>query len=215
MHAMSIIRRIVRRRFVAALVAGFALWMLACGALAAVALSAGDSNTAQRSDAIVVLGAGLRRDGRPGDALWRRSLVAAQAYHAGLAPNVICTGGISERQTRSEADACREVLIGEDVPASAIVLEDASRSTEQNAINVKAIMAERGWRTAVIVTDSFHMLRAGWIFSGVGVEHTRFPVPRNRVRVQWIAMSMIHELAAIHWYAFKGLFGIPATDFPN
>jgi hypothetical protein len=58
-------------------------------------------------------------------------------------------------------------------------------------------------------------MRAGWIFSAYGIEHTRYPVPRNRVRIQWNITSLIHEIAAVHWYAFKGIFGIQATNFPN
>jgi uncharacterized SAM-binding protein YcdF (DUF218 family) len=176
-------------------------------------MSVGDQNNAQQSDVIIVLGAGLRRDGRAGDALWRRSLVAAQAYHEGLAPNIVCTGGVSETQTRSEADACREILIGEDIPSDVIILEDGSHSTEENALNTRAIMAARGWQSAIVVTDSFHMMRAGWIFSAYGIEHTRYPVPRNWVRTWWYASSLAREIAAIHWYGFKRVFNIEATDF--
>lgn len=207
--------RLTPRRAVKIVLIGVGMWTAVCATLVGAAVITGGENNAVPSDVIVVLGAGLRRDGRAGDALWRRSLVAAQAYHEGLAPRVICTGGTSERQTRSEADACREILIGEGVPAEVIVLEDGSHSTEQNAINTKAIMAAQGWRTAVVVTDNFHMLRAGWIFSGEGIAHTRYPVPRNRVRLQWNAYGFVHELAAMHWYALKGVLGLQVTDFPN
>lgn len=207
--------RIPRRRLFVAILIVVGVWGVLCAGLVGAALAVGDHNNAQPSDVIVVLGAGLRRDGRPGDALWRRSLVGAQAFNEGLASHVICTGGVSERQTRSEADGCREVLLSAGVPAEAIILEETSRSTEQNAINAKTIMAERGWQTAVIVTDSYHMLRAGWIFGGEGIDYTRYPVPRNRVRVQWTAISLVHELAAIHWYAAKGVLGLQVTNFPN
>jgi uncharacterized SAM-binding protein YcdF (DUF218 family) len=205
--------RFSRRRLLVVIFVVVLVWLAVCGGMVALAMSVGDQNNAQQSDVIVVLGSGLRRDGRAGDALWRRSLVAAQAYHNGLAPNIICTGGVGENQNRSEAEVCREILIGEDVPTIAIVLEENSRSTEENALNTRAIMAERGWTTAVVVTDSFHMLRAGWIFSGYGIEHTRYPVPRNRVRIWWYGSSLAREIAAIHWYGFKRLFNIEATDF--
>lgn len=207
--------RIRRRRLLVGVLIGVGLWGVVCVGIVGATLAIGDQNNAEPSDVIIVLGAGLRRDGRPGDALWRRSLVAAQAYREGYAPAIICTGGVSENQTRSEAEGCRDILLREGVPDTAIVLEELSRSTEQNAINTKAIMAARGWQRAVIVTDSFHMLRAGWIFSGEGVEHTRYPVPRNRVRLQWTAISLFHELAAIHWHAAKGLLGLQVTNFPN
>lgn len=202
-----------RRRLLTVVIASVVVWLGVCAGLTAAAMVAGDQNNAQKSDVIIVLGAGLRRDGRAGDALWRRSLVAAQAYHGGLAPNIICTGGVGENQTRSEAEACREILIEEAVPLDAIVLEDGSHSTEENARNARAIMAARDWTSAVIVTDSFHILRAGWIFSAYGIEHTRYPVPRNRVRLWWYGSSLAREIAAMHWFGFKRLFNIDATDF--
>lgn len=205
--------RFSRRRVLVGVALMGILWLAICGGMAVLAMSVGDQNNAEQSDVIIVLGAGLRRDGRAGDALWRRSLVAAQAYQEGFAPNIVCTGGVSENQTRSEASACREILIGEGVPPDAIVLEDKSHSTEENALNTRAIMAERGWNTAVVVTDSFHILRAGWIFSAYGIEHTRYPVPRNRVRIWWYGSSLAREIAAIHWFGFKRIFNIEATDF--
>jgi hypothetical protein len=167
-------------------------------------MSVGDQNNAQQSDVIIVLGAGLRRDGRAGDALWRRSLVAAQAFHEGLAPNIVCTGGVSQTQTRSEADACREILIGEGVSPDAIMLEDGSHSTEENALNTRAIMAARGWQSAIIVTDSFHMMRAGWIFSASSASSTSRPpifcsekaIPLRRFICYW-ELRCAHLLQAV------------------
>lgn len=205
--------RFSRRRLLLWILLPVTIWLVICSGMAVISMSVGDQNNAQSSDVIIVLGAGLRRDGRAGDALWRRSLVAAQAYHDGLAPNVVCTGGVSETQTRSEADACREILIGEGVPPGAVVLEGGSHSTEENALNTRTIMADRGWKTAVVVTDSFHMMRAGWIFSAYGIKHTRYPVPRNQVRSWWYGSSLAREIAAIHWFGFKSLFNIEATDF--
>src|SRR5690349_9241360 len=96
--------RISRRRLFVVILVTVLSWLAICGGIMVVAMSVGDQNNAQKSDVIVVLGAGLRRDGRAGDALWRRSLVAAQAYQAGLATHIVCTGGISDSQSRSEAD---------------------------------------------------------------------------------------------------------------
>ena len=57
-----------------------------------------------------------------------------------LLPHVLCTGAQADGYPRSEADACREVLMREGVPESAIWLEDESRSTEENAINSTQIL---------------------------------------------------------------------------
>jgi uncharacterized SAM-binding protein YcdF (DUF218 family) len=189
------------------------LWLAGIVLLFAFVLLVGQQSDAVPSDAIVVLGAGLRRDGEAGDALRRRTLWAAEAYQAGYAPVVICTGGRSTPTSRSEADACRDVLLRAGVPESAIVLEDQSRSTEENALFSQRIFAERGWTTAVLVTDGFHMFRAAQLFNDYGIANTRLPLPRERIRISLMLGGALREVLAWHWYAAKTVLRLPYTDF--
>lgn len=188
-----------------------ALWCVAVAGLGLAVFAYGDQENAQPSDVIIVLGSGLRRNGAPGDALMRRSIWAARLYDQGLAPRVICTGGIGRGQTRSEASACRELLLERGVPDSAIVLEATSMSTEENAINAQQIMEANGWGTAVLVTDSFHMLRAQWIFSQQGISLTRSPVPRDWIRMFWYLRFSAREVIALQWQAFQDVLGLNVT----
>lgn len=188
-------------------------WIVVVFVLVALIYSTGEQNQAQSADVIIVLGSGLRRDGRPGDALFRRSVWGAQLYDGQIAPVVICTGGVGDGQRRSEASACAEVLRERGVPAESIYLEENSHSTEENAIYAHDIMQENGWHSAVIVTDSFHMLRAGWIFDSLDgdIDHYRSPVPREWVRTYYYVRHFTREIAALHWQAFKEIFNLPVT----
>lgn len=192
------------------------IWLAVVAAMVAGIYTTGEESNAEPADAIIVLGSGLRRDGRPGDALRRRSIWAAQLYNEGMAPAVICTGGIGDGKTRSEADACREVLESRGVPRAAIYLEEQSRSTEENAIYAREIMREQAWASAVLVTDSFHMLRANWVFDLYfdedGIHHTRSPVPREWMRTYFYVRHSTREIVALHWQAFKELLGIEVTN---
>lgn len=187
------------------------VWGMVLLGLGAAVVLYGEQDTAQPSDVIVVLGSGLRRNGTAGDALTRRSIWAAQLYQRGLAPVIICTGGIGRYQTRSEASACRELLLARGVPAGAIVLEERSMSTEENAIFTQQIMRDNGWTTAVLVTDSFHMLRAQWIVTQQGIAVSRSPVPREWVRSVWYARLFTREILALHWQAFQDVLNLPVT----
>lgn len=181
------------------------------GFIAAIHI-AGTQDSARPADVIVVLGAGLRRDGRPGWALTRRSLQAADLWRAGVAPNVICAGGQAESFPRSEADACQEILRSQSLPQSAIVLEGKSRSTEENAIFSSRIMTERGWTSAVLVSDSYHMLRATWLFSQQDVEAYASPVPAQRIHhPHTYPHSLLREFLAIHWQVLKEALNLPVT----
>ena len=199
--------RRVRRWVVIAI----ALWILLSVGLVFAVHFFGQARQSQQTDVIIVLGSGLRRNGSPGDALWRRSLWGAARYHEGLAPAVLCTGGQAEGQWRSEADACAEILREEGVPEDAIYLEKQSRSTEENALFSAEIMAQQGWEDALLVTDSFHSLRSHWIFNMTGITNYPNPVPSSRVRFYWYAQLLSREILALHWQAFKEVFNIPVT----
>lgn len=162
-------------------------------------------------DVIVVLGSGLRRDGSAGDALARRSIWAARLWVEGYAPYVLCTGGISEHQERSEAAACREILISRGVDADVIFLEEASRSTEENTLYSLPIFEANGWQSAVVVTDAFHALRASWIFTDYDIAHISQPVPSSWVRWWWYLQLLGRETIALQWQAVKNALNLPVT----
>lgn len=163
------------------------------------------------ADVIIVLGAGVRADGRAGPALTRRSTHAADLWKEGFAPFIICSGGTPGHTRRSEADACAEILRGLGVPAEAIFLEDASRSTEENALHSRQVMAANGWQTAILVSDGFHMLRAEWIFRLRGVGVSPGPVVDSRPGALEYTLQVGREVVALHWQVFKEIFNLPIT----
>jgi uncharacterized SAM-binding protein YcdF (DUF218 family) len=170
----------------------------------------GRIDRAQQSDVIIVLGAGLRRDNTPGPALQRRSAQGAALWQQGIAPVIVCSGGKPGNRTRSEADACRELLEAAGVPPAAILLEETSRSTEENALESGRIMAERGWQTAVIVSDQYHMYRAQRIFSDTGLTVYASGAQISPPPGEYVVW-MVRELVAINWYVLKNALGLPIT----
>lgn len=205
-------RRISWQAIVRVIVITALVWMLVAALLTTAVIVYGATDRAQPADVIVVLGSGLRRDNRPGPALTRRSLRAAELYAQGYAPYVICTGGIASGRTRSEADGCREVLEANGVPASAIRLEERSRSTEENALYAHDIMNANDWHTAVIVSDGYHLLRAQWIFEQEGIPVSTSPAdPPPRFA---LATAIAREIVALHWQALKDLLNLPVTYVP-
>ena len=169
-------------------------------------------DSAEPADIIIVLGAGLKEDGRPGPALTRRTKHAAALWHEGIAPLVLCAGGQSEYYPRTEAAACREILIAAGLPAAAILMEERSRSTEENAIYSERLLQDLGLSRIVLVSDSYHMLRAGWLFNGRGMKTWASPVPADRIRGGLVyPYSLAREFLAFNWQLFKELFNIPLT----
>ena len=116
-------------------------------------------------DAIVVLGAPLRGDSLT-PPLVERIDAAAALYHAGGAPRVVATGGVTRGATRSEAAAMADGLRERGVPD--VLVEDRSQTTAENATMTAALLgdARRIW----LVTQPFHGRRAARLFRKAGFD---------------------------------------------
>ena len=122
------------------------------------------------ADAIVVLGGGVWpiSYGRIYPDLNHtadRSWHAARLHRAGKAPLTIVSGGsVWNLSRQSEADATRTLLTALGVPDDAIVTEDDSRNTRQNAVFTARLAADRGIQRVLLVTSAWHMPRAAAAF---------------------------------------------------
>ncbi|HSM84477.1 MAG TPA: YdcF family protein, partial [Nodosilinea sp.] len=135
------------------------------------------------AEAIVVLGGALRSQLPPrpwvevaeeGD----RVLHGARLYLAGRAPLLVLSGGRitwGQGQTRSEAADMAALAAALGVPASAMLLEPDSLNTFENAVNTKALLAERGIEQILLVTSAMHMPRALAVFKQQGLRVTPAP----------------------------------------
>lgn len=112
-------------------------------------------------DAIVVLGCAVKAGGRPSPTLARRARHGAALWHRGLAPTLVLTGGVGDHPP-SEAAAAAAVVRGLDVPEEALVLEERSTSTEENA---REAARRVDARRVLVVTDAYHAFRAERVFA--------------------------------------------------
>jgi uncharacterized SAM-binding protein YcdF (DUF218 family) len=188
----------------------FILWLWVVLVLVLVIDAYGRRDFAQPADVIIVLGAGLRADNTPGPALVRRAAHAAHLWQTGYAPVIICSGGKPGIRTRSEADACAELLRADGVPAEAIVLEDRSRSTEENAFESKIVMDANSWQTAIVVSDKYHLFRAYRLFRNAGIPIYTSPTPDDPTPLEYL-VYLGREVVAFHWQLFKEALNLPIT----
>src|SRR6185295_16773557 len=142
------------RLLAGALIAVLAAW----GASAISVLIWGARDRARASDAIVVLGA-AQYVGRPSPVLRARLDHALDLWQRGLAPRLIFTGGTGVGDTVSEAAVSRLYALKHGVPDTAILMENEGRTTRESLAAVSVIMHARQMRTAILVSDPFHMLR--------------------------------------------------------
>lgn len=142
------------------------------------------------ADAIVVLGGATRyrwmarEHVDPWDLRSSRLAAGARAWLSDRAPVVILTGGNGGRG-KSEAARMKLAIERLGVPESALMLEESSRDTQDNAVNTARLARQAGIRDILLVTSSLHMPRAVALFERQGLEVTPVPVPEHADRETW------------------------------
>lgn len=116
----------------------------------------GKRDRAQRADAIVVFGARVYSGGEASPILHGRTRHAYDLWKRGLAPVIVCTGGIG-KYPPAEAVVSRQLLEGWGVPAKAIRIDDKSTSTRENAHNAAALLPPSA--SVIGVSEPFHLWR--------------------------------------------------------
>lgn len=140
----------------------------------------GARDRARASDAIVVLGA-AQYVGRPSPVLRARLDHALDLWQRGLAPRLIFTGGTGVGDTTSEAAVSRNYALKHGVPDTAILMENEGRTTRESLAAVSAIMHARQMRTAILVSDPFHMLRLRILSTQYGVDAYTSPTKTSPI----------------------------------
>ena len=129
------------------------------------------------SDAIVVLGGGIEAEGKFGrwgdlnDAA-DRVLTGAELWEAKKASRVIVSGGEVQGSV-SAASLARDLLERLGVPSNAILLEESSLTTQDEAIAISDLTA--GSKHILLVTSALHMRRAVALFTAQGFKVTAAP----------------------------------------
>ena len=107
---------------------------------------------------------------------------AAQLFRVGRGEVIIVSGGNQpwSPYAEPEAESMKTLLLEWGVPASAIVLEVASRNTRENAVNSVDLINNLACGTPLLVTSAAHMKRSVAVFENLGINV--FPVSAD-VRV--------------------------------
>jgi uncharacterized SAM-binding protein YcdF (DUF218 family) len=123
-----------------------------------------------------------------------------------------------------------ELLRALGVPEDAIVLEERSRTTWENGVEARRILAERGVTRVLLVTSAMHMPRSVGVFRAQGIEVVPAPTDfrivdlmpatslnaRLRRALAWtvpsastleLSSTVIHEWLGIIAYWLEGRLG--------
>jgi uncharacterized SAM-binding protein YcdF (DUF218 family) len=158
-----------------------------------------------RSDAIVVLGS-AQYNGVPSSIFAARLEHAKNLYDAGVAPVIVTVGGKETGDQFTEAEAGRDYLAKAGVPRDALLAVPEGVDTLQSMQLVASAFQQRGWHSAVLVTDPWHAMRAQKMAEDSGMAATSSPT-RQGPAVQTRATQfryILRETAAYLLYRATG-----------
>jgi uncharacterized SAM-binding protein YcdF (DUF218 family) len=132
----------------------------------------------ERPEAIVVLsGSMFAPDGAPDQAevgpdTFSRCMHALRLYRQVGSCPLLLSGGISEGAPHgpSLAETMRRFLVQLGVNSADLILEDRSRTTQENAVECAQILRARGVQRILLITDAKHLGRASRCFQRQGLE---------------------------------------------
>ncbi len=166
----------------------------------------------------IVFGAGLYRDGNPTPVLQDRLETAADLYFQGKTQKLLFSG--DNRTTfYNEPEAMRRYALQLGVPSEAIVLDYAGLRTYDTCYRARHIFRVE---SAILVTQRFHLPRALYLCSQIGIQVEGVPADRQyyrkSARLHWQIRETLATLTAlweIHVSHPKPILGRVEPIFPT
>ncbi|RJO59204.1 YdcF family protein [Candidatus Parcubacteria bacterium] len=165
----------------------------------------------QKAEVLIILGGGI--DSKTGKLSFKsqeRVLSGAQLFQQGYAPAIIVAGGKVGKNPFAEAPAMAELLQKNGVPAEAIIQENQSENTWENAQNALAIAKLRRFQKIIVLTSDFHTYRACKFFRQLGGEVICRAADRDVINQKTFVRRLLstkvllREYAANCYYWLKG-----------
>ena len=158
---------------------------------------------ARQADAIVILGA-AQYNGRPSPVLKARLDHAYELYKNGFAHAIITTGSYGPDPNFSEAHVSTQYLVEHGVDIATIITEQGSGSTHDSIMASAGLMHAKGWNTALVVSDGFHLFRLKRMFEDQGILAYTSPALDSPIEVAasqrfWYSIREVILFSAYRW----------------
>lgn len=165
-----------------------------------------------KSDAIVVLGA-AQFDGVPSPILEARLLEAKKIFERELAPRILTVGSRAPGYRTTEAASGFSWLVDQGVAKKYVDSIPYGRDTFASTKSYVDVMKKLNLKTAIIVTDQYHCLRAVTMASDLGISATCAPTRTGPASTSNSSFRyLVRETGAYLAYVTLGRQGIHLTD---
>jgi SanA protein len=144
----------------------------------------------------IVLGAKVRENGEPSNALYDRVVTAVELYRAGRVRKLLMSGD-NPSENYDEPTAMKATAVKLGVPESDVVPDFAGRRTYDTCLRAKEIFEVQ---KAVIVTQEFHLGRAIYLCENSGIDSIGITANRRKYEGEryWAFREFISRASA--WF---------------
>ena len=138
----------------------------------------GNVDQRTQADAAMVLGAAAWHN-NPSPVFLERIRHGIWLYENGYVNYLIFTGGYSPGAAYSEAYVARDYALAAGVPATSILIEEDSRTTEDHFSYAMHLIEAHQIETVILVSDPLHMMRAMTMANDAGLTAYSSPTPTS------------------------------------
>ena len=149
-----------------------------------------------------------------------RFIQAVKLYKLGKVRHIFISGGNGKTEVAQfrEGEWTKAECKAMGIPDEAILYEDMSDNTAENALNTKKALERSNLAPPyLLITSAYHMPRASLLYQNAGIQIVPFPcnyyegkesfmirelIPSPRVLLQWA--PYLKETMALAWYKLKG-----------
>ena len=117
----------------------------------------------ERCDVGIILGSKVNANGIPSTRLTARLNKGVELYQHGFFQHIIVSGGTG-KEGFDEATVMKNYLVAHHVPSDAIITDSGGLNTEATGRNSQTIMYQRGFKSAMLISQYFHIARTRLIF---------------------------------------------------
>ena len=162
--------------------------MLAFILSATLIVADGLTDDIHAADVAIVPGNTVEKDGRPSARLSARLDQTVALYRQGLFHDVIVSGGVGS-EGFDEAEVMKRYLVENGVPEGSIHVDSGGATTHLTARNASRMMRENGWRSAMVVSQYFHVPRMRLALKRSGV------TPVFSAHAQYFELRDVYSIA--------------------
>jgi vancomycin permeability regulator SanA len=153
------------------------------------------------SDIAVVLGSKVETDGMPSERLKARLDKTLGLYEKGWFPRIIVSGGMG-KEGYDEALIMRSYLVEHGIPEENVIVDSSGKNTYFTAKKSARLMTTHGWKSALVISQYFHISRSRLALQRFGVPHV-YSAHADYYEIRDI-YSLGREVIAYAYYLLRG-----------